>query len=294
MTAPADDEDDLGAFHDLNEQFSRGELELDKVLQRLVKVHSPASTHSIGSDISLSPPRIPAEFRGGLSSAAIAEELTQSPVAADLGEFPAPTATGHLGPKSPRVDRLIWLLTLSGLLALNWFLWRNDPSVSSQPSRPSPAVARANTTPVLPVAASASTDGPQAPKSARPEAAPVAPPRAVPAKPPTVGFASGSRVIVSESTRFITLKVRSTGRLREPVELSVTAIGGAARVNEDFVPPVEHLFLSSQHPTADVLVSLLADDIPENVEDFSVVLRVVKGNATLSAGRVLVVLNDDD
>jgi hypothetical protein len=101
--------------------------------------------------------------------------------------------------------------------------------------------------------------------------------------------------VVSESTRFILLKVRANGRLRRPVELSVRAVDGSARVNQDFVPPVSSLSLTPQRPTANVLVSLLADTTRENAEEFSVELATGKGNAArLGTSRTVVIVNDDD
>ena len=109
---------------------------------------------------------------------------------------------------------------------------------------------------------------------------------------PTIGFASPGRIVASESARFITIPVRASGRLRSPVQLNVTATSGAARVNEDFVPPVPTLTLTPDQPSGRVLVSILGDAIPENVEDFSLRLSVRNGQATLGTASVMVVLTD--
>ena len=83
-------------------------------------------------------------------------------------------------------------------------------------------------------------------------------------------------------------------RPRGRIVLNVAARGGAAEVNKDFVPPEPQLVLTPRRPAGEVLVSLMGDSLPENVEDFSVSFSVVEGNARLATDSVVVVLTDDD
>lgn len=194
-----------------------------------------------------------------------------------------------------------WLVVLGGLLAAGaWFMWTRAPDIptptmtvslpADQPSiTPWQVVVPEQSPAALPVAVAAPT-----PEATGLPPVPAPSPAKAPASPPAVGFVSGDRVVVSESTPFILLKVGASGRLREQVDLSVQAVGGSAKVNEDFVPPVARVSLSRQQPVANVLVSLLADTTRESAEEFSVVLDVEKGNARLGTGEMLVVLNDDD
>jgi hypothetical protein len=121
----------------------------------------------------------------------------------------------------------------------------------------------------------------------------VAFPASVPRATPVIGFSSPGRIVVPESSRYITIPVRASG-LRAPVTVSVTTRSGAASVNEDFVPPVPTLTLTPARPEGRVLVSILGDDVAENVEDFSVRLAVADGTATLGERQVTVVLTDVD
>jgi hypothetical protein len=223
------------------------------------------------------------------------------PVAeAPAGAPPPPRAEDAQIQRPPRRAgrRALLAALLVAAVVAGWLLGRYQPQPPGPPPvERMPAPADAPSEVQRPVIAAAV---PADPAAALPgvDATP-----AVPATPrkrkaaaalPTVGFASGERIVVPESTRFIKIRVRATGALREPVELSVAAVGGAARVNEDFVPPVDRLTLTRREPTADVLVSLLSDEQRENVEDFSVELGIVQGQAQLATGSVVVVLTDDD
>lgn len=133
---------------------------------------------------------------------------------------------------------------------------------------------------------------PPAPVAVPAEPAP-APPRPVPSGPATINIKPVGQWVASESDPFVRFAVRAV-RPRGPIVLNVAARGGAATVNEDFVPPVAQLVLTPRRPAAEVLVSLIGDSRPENVEDFSVNFSVAEGDARLATDSVVVVLTDDD
>jgi len=204
--------------------------------------------------------------------------------------------------RNMRIRGRIAVLALSVLVT--WVVTREQPGVlpARQPTGPAMAVAPA------PLAAPAMQPQLSPPEAASPQdvirdippvvlAAPVttAPTtkRTRGAARPVVGFAA-RRVVAGEGTRFVLLRVKSTGSLRQPLRLSVNAVSGAATVNQDFVPPAASLTLTRQRPAADVLVSLLADDVPEYTEDFTVALGIEHGDARLGNASSVVVITDDD
>jgi hypothetical protein len=101
------------------------------------------------------------------------------------------------------------------------------------------------------------------------------------------------QIVMSESDPYVRLRLRGSA-LRGPVTLGVTARSGAARINEDFVAPLPRVQLDPRRPTGEALVSLVGDNLKENVEDFSIELSVIDGDAELAADSVVVVLTDDD
>jgi hypothetical protein len=193
------------------------------------------------------------------------------------------------------LEQRAWLPIGAGLAALavastGWLAWESEPPpAESAAPRPMPAPERA------PIVLEPAPAAPRAGETAAAVPPPAAPTRR-PAQPsaPAVGFVSAARIVVPEGTRFIQIPVRATGPLREPVRLSVTAVSGAAQVNQDFVPPVPTLTLTRAQPQASVLVSLLTDDQREHVEDFNVVLRHESGGARLATRDISVVITDDD
>lgn len=237
-------------------------------------------------------------------------------IVSDWPEVPAPkdavrATTLPAEEHTRRLHARIAVLALSALVT--WVVTREPPAglPSREPAVPAtapmaplaaPPIERATPiglapgpTPLAPGPLQASNTVPAISAVAMPGPASIAPAKArtrVAARP-LVGFASG-RVIAREGTRFVLLRVKATGSLREPVRLSVNATGGAATVNQDFVPPAAGLTLTRQRPSADVLVSLLADDSPEYTEDFTVALRVGSGDARLGTASSVVVITDDD
>ncbi len=266
------------------DQFNRGELQLDKYLQHLINTHSA--------------PRAPSGSVPAVQWQPVSEPAACSVPATPALPVPAKAPVREL-PRQEMRDGSLWglalLLVFSALAA--WLLSRSYDSILSPAGAPAPGVPAAAPTTRSPAT---NADIPviapvQAPRArARPVPQPTTPHAATAALAPTVGFATGARIVVPESTRFITIKVRATGGLREPIGLSVRTVEGAAHVNEDFVPPVPHLSLTRDRRSAEVLVSLLSDTVHENVEDFSVVLGLEQGRALLGNPSVVVVLTDDD
>jgi hypothetical protein len=140
-----------------------------------------------------------------------------------------------------------------------------------------------------------------APADAVPDAPVRAPPaagaaveRGGAARRPIVGFRSAAQIVVPESVGYVRIGVAARGSLRGPVRLSVTPAGGAARIHEDFVLPATEITLDPDQPAGDVLVAIVSDGIPENVEDFRLQLRLEAGDADIGTDGIDVVVTDDD
>jgi hypothetical protein len=274
--------DDGLLLEEARQRFGRGDLQLDDYLQQLVRVRL-ASAGAAAHGIAPAP-----------EAAHESARPTGGPAAVPLPAAPPRDA------QPPRWQGGIAVLAgtalVTGLVALREpAAPRRHETVSSTtalvPAQPAPAPRVDPAPPPRPGPAAA--PAPPVPPPSRPASA-AARGRSPAARVPTIGFASAGRTVISESARYVLLKVAARGPLRAPVEISVRAVGGAAVVNEDFVPPQSPLTLSPRRPSADILVSILADDIPEHVEDFSVVLAVERGEARLGTKSALVVITDDD
>ena len=303
---------DLGV---LKAQFGTGELQLDQYLKGLVSARAlrrPAEPTNHGiSEATSTPhagvPDIGAPAMTAPDSAGPHDAVSSEPIAPDETPLPnqaselrpadpaftapaAPSGVSHPAGRHSKIAAWLGVTGLIGIAVAGFVAWMGQ-LIAALDSPPPEAVSFAQPHAPAPLAAPAAPMDfeaalvPDLPEPVVEATLPatLAPSVKAAAARPSVGFATQRMLVIPESTRFITLKVARTGRLREPLSLSVRAVSGAARMNEDFVPPTTTLVLRPGQASGQVLVSLLQDSERENVEDFSVVLASEDGRATLGA-----------
>jgi serine/threonine protein kinase len=108
------------------------------------------------------------------------------------------------------------------------------------------------------------------------------------------GFAQG-RYEVGESDTFVRLSVVAPRNLRGPVIWQIRTVDGAAIAGQDYIGNIaDSITLKAGADSAEILIPIVSDALPEVIEDFIVVLDDPDDSAALSRSEAVVLIIDDD